>query len=71
MSRVKLPEELHDAYEWTRAAGELDELRDLSGEALDAYCKESEENCRENGDGSVTASDLDSLHAWLIAHGRA
>lgn len=65
MSTPRLPEHLHDAYEWTEAAGELDELRDLSGADLAAYCDEAEANCRENGDSSVTADDLHALHAWL------
>ena len=59
------PADLHDAYEWTDAAGELDELRGLSGDELDRYCAESAENSAADGDGSVTASALRELAAWL------
>ncbi len=67
MSTTNLPEELHSAYEWTAAAGELDILRDLSDRAAVRYCNESAANCCSNGDGSVSASDLRALRDWLRA----
>ena len=60
----QLSAELHAAYDWTDAAGEIGELTQLTGPALARYCRESEENCQEHG-GDVTAADLDSLAAWL------
>jgi hypothetical protein len=63
-----LPPSLHAAYEWTQAAGELDELRTLSGEQIVVYCLESEENWQiEQLDGvAVTSDDLLALHDWLV-----
>jgi hypothetical protein len=63
----RVPEALHDAYNWTDAAGELTELRGLTGEELEAYCRESEANAREHGDTSVNADDLYELAGWLRA----
>lgn len=60
----KLPERLHDAYDWTKAGGELDEFRSLRGEALDAYCRESAANAAENG-YALGEADLYALALWL------
>lgn len=60
-----LPSDLHAAYDWTAAAGELDELRSLSGEALERYCAESADNAAWHGNKDVTALDLQRLHEWL------
>lgn len=63
-----LPSTLHAAYDWTAAAGELDQLRDLTGEALLEYCRESADNSREHAThphDAVTAGDLELLHDWL------
>jgi len=70
MSRRELPEDLHSAYEWTDAAGELDDLRDLAltGARLDTYCRTSARNWRDNhgtGDAEVTEADLHRLAEWL------
>ena len=61
-----LPTHLHAAYAWTAAAGELNELRDLRGDALTVYCSESAENCYDLHSGDVTADDLLLLHDWLV-----
>ena len=67
----QLPESLFYAYQWTDAAGELDELRMLTGDALAAYCRDSVANHADNRDpdgdwkGSLTESDLESLRDWL------
>ena len=67
MSQRHLPEDLHAAYEWTDAAGEVNELRSLEGPALTRYCRESARNWRDNdGTGAeVTADDLSRLADWL------
>ena len=65
MSRA-LPSSLHEAYEWTDAAGELPELRDAQGEDLLAYVAASEANSVEHGE-RVPAVDLLALHDWLLA----
>jgi hypothetical protein len=62
--RSTLPEDLHAAYDWTAAAGELAELRRLRRPALDAYCVESAANAAEH-DAHVTADDLRRLATWL------
>jgi hypothetical protein len=67
-NKPKLPAALHDAYNWTDAAGELHELRSAEGDSLERYCAESEANCRAEGDGTVTASALLALHDWLAAN---
>lgn len=63
-----LPEHLHAAYDWTNAAGELEELALLSGDALDAYVRESVANWRDGAtnDGDVTESALRELRDWLL-----
>ena len=67
----KLPKGLHYAYDWTDAAGELAELRGLTGEALATYCRESVANHDAHTGpnsawrGSLGESDLESLHDWL------
>ena len=61
----KLPTALFAAHEWTSAAGEIEQLRDLTGDALATYCAESAANCASEGDGDVTAGDLSALHDWL------
>lgn len=63
-----LPKHLHAAYDWTDAAGELDELRDLTGGALLAYCLQSADNSAEHAAhplDAVTAGELEELHDWL------
>lgn len=67
--RRTLPAHLHDAYDWTDAAGELEQLRSLARKrrALERYCRESARNCRDNGDGTVTELALEELSAWLAS----
>jgi hypothetical protein len=63
-----LPPTLHAAHDWTAAAGELAELRRLTGSALLAYCAESADNSREHAAhplDAVTAGELEDLHDWL------
>ena len=62
----QLPAILANAYNWTDAAGELDELRGLTGEALATYCAESAANARTHGE-TVTELELESLAEWLRA----
>lgn len=62
---TRLPQHLHAAYDWTDAAGELDELATLEGEALDSYCRESAANAEDHGESDVSELELDSLAAWL------
>lgn len=59
-----LPLHLHAAHDWTDAAGELEELRVLTGDRLAEYCLESATNAREH-DEDVSASDLRELSGWL------
>lgn len=59
-----LPEHLHDAHSWTEAAGELEQLASLQGDALDTYARESAANAREHNEG-VSESDLRELNGWL------
>lgn len=73
MTKPQLPTKLFAAYEWTDAGGELEELRVLTGEALETYCRESAANWRQHaldtGDTDpVTESDLLTLHHWLFEH---
>ena len=65
---AKLPDDLRAAWDWTSAAGELRDLRDLTGRALTRYCQDSALNNHDDGDGSVTTADLLSLHEWLVEH---
>ena len=67
MSTTTLSTELHAAYKWTEAAGELDELASLKGDVLVAYAAQSEVNAIENDVTDVHASDLVELAAWLRA----
>ena len=62
----ELPESLHAAYNWTKAANELDALRVLTDEDLAEYIAESVANCASEGDGDVDAADLGMLHYWLV-----
>lgn len=62
MSKPKLPESLHAAHDWASAAGELEELASLQGDALRAYAEQSEANARDQG---VTALDIVELAEWL------
>lgn len=71
---AKLPDHLHDAYEWTDAADELIELASLRGEALDTYVGESVASHSDAGgdpqwgESSVDESGLRELAEWLRAH---
>lgn len=67
-AKTPLPAHLHAAYDWTAAAGELDELRRLTGDELLTYCRESAENSEEHvpdPSGAITAYELEQLHDWL------
>lgn len=67
--RSPLPASLTDAFAWTDAAGEIEELASLTDDALETYARESAANNRKEngGDGSVSESDLLDLAAWLRA----
>ena len=74
MSRANLPQALHAAYDWTDAAGELDELRSLAEwpGALAMYATASEENAAEadldlGTEPNVFATDIVALAEWLAA----
>lgn len=60
-----LPSELAAAYDWTAAAGEIAELREMPAAAVPAYCLASAENALAHGDLDVTEDDLLALAAWL------
>lgn len=59
-----LPERLHEAYNWTDAAGELITLKNLRGTALDDYIAGSAGNASAH-ESSVTEANLLALHLWL------
>ena len=63
--RRPLPEHLVPAHKWTEAAGELEELAQLHGEALARYARESADNARQNDVHDVSEGDLRDLAAWL------
>jgi hypothetical protein len=69
MTATALPKHLCTAYDWTAAAGELNELRGLSGDELDRYVIESVQNhdAESEHEGGLTASDLLELRDWLVA----
>lgn len=67
MAMKNLPDHLKAAYDWTAAAGQIEELRKMGADEAATYCRESAENSVENGDGDVSESDLTELHAWLQA----
>ncbi len=68
MTEPHLPRHLHAAYNWTTAAGELEQLRDLIGTELLAYCAESADNSLAHAADpldAVTKYELEELHDWL------
>ena len=64
-STKPLPKHLHAVYDWTAAAGELEELAGLHDRRLASYARESEANARQNDVTDVHASDIKELAAWL------
>jgi hypothetical protein len=60
-----LPERLRAAYDWTSAAGELEELRAMHPEDLDGYAHESAANARTHGVSDVSVCDVIELSLWL------
>ena len=75
MNRAYLPQALHAAYEWTEAAGELDELRLLADwpGALASYATASAENAAEadldlGTEPDVFAANIVALSEWLGLH---
>jgi len=64
-TKKRLPNDLYAAYEWTRAAGELDQLKRLTGKTLDKYAREAVANAREHDVTDVSAADLKELAVWL------
>ena len=75
MNRAYLPQALHAAYEWTEAAGELDELRLLADwpGALASYATASAENAAEadldlGTEPDVFVADIVALAEWLGLH---
>ena len=72
MNRAYLPAGLHAAYNWTEAAGELDELRLLADwpAALASYATASAENAAEadsdlGTEPDVFVADIVALSEWL------
>ncbi len=63
----RLPEHLHEAYDWTAAAGELEDLAKLSGRNLEVYCHESEQNAQEHG-YDIPSESIEQLAEWLRAN---
>ena len=75
MNRAYLPAGLHAAYNWTEAAGELDELRLLADwpAALASYATASADNAAEadldlGTEPDVFAADIVTLAEWLGLH---
>lgn len=64
MAMRKLPERLHAAWDWTNAAGELDELAAKSEDEAAAYARDSAENARAH-DTNILEADIEELAAWL------
>ena len=63
-----LPEGLHEAFNWTDAAGQIEELRLLRGIALLRYCVASARNYAEHytcADISSFAREIALLACWL------
>jgi hypothetical protein len=68
-----LPEGLHEAFNWTDAAGQIEELRLLRGIALLRYCVASARNYVDHYgqppshglDVSSFARDIALLACWL------
>ena len=66
MSNTKaLPADLHDSYAWTEAAGELELLASLTGDALHAYAYESVQNAGEHNVQGIYMGDIHDLATWL------
>lgn len=61
--QAQLPESLYDAYEWTDAAGELDELR--TTRAWRRYVFDASVNARAHGYPEITMDALIALRQWL------
>lgn len=62
-----LPVDLHDAYAWTEAAGELETLASLTGEELVEYAIESAHNAWDHGEHDVFPLHLRDLATWLCS----
>lgn len=60
-----VPYDLRDAYSWTKAAGEIETLAALTGDALHEYAYESVQNAGEHGVRGIYMGDLHDLSAWL------
>lgn len=60
-----LPVALHDSYAWTEAAGELELLASLTGNALHAYAYESVQNAGERNAHGIYMGDIHDLATWL------
>ena len=72
-----VPPRLHVALEWARASGELDVLRESSGDQLATSCERLATTFRDGvvahggpaGDATVTAALLAELAEWLRRDG--
>jgi hypothetical protein len=60
-----LPPHLFAAYEWTKSAGEIDNLREGGGRALSAYIKTSAANAIAHDVAGVTEETMWGLYRWL------
>lgn len=60
-----LPVDLHDSCAWTAAAGELELLASLTGDALHRYAYESVQNAGEHNVRGIYMGDLHDLATWL------
>lgn len=62
---ARLPHGLYAAYEWTKAAGELNTLADLRGPAFHAYAIRLVKKAHAQRQYDVTTDELQRLAQWL------
>lgn len=69
----KLPCHLYPAFDWTNAAGELDELANLQDAELHSYAVASASNWDNHhavdDHCPVTVPEIEELAHWLALHG--
>ena len=71
MNRAYLPQALHAAYNWTEAAGELDELRSLADwpAALASYATASAANAAEADQEQADPAEREPLRERNLRDG--
>ncbi len=72
MSHTSLPLDLHDAFAWVNAAGEIEEFCNMSSADADQYAADAEENFSQCWDdpswanADVTIDSLLELRDFLL-----